>query len=170
MCMHMLDFPCTSTEVPRGRHRGHGAARRGHGSCNHDRPVSAQQQHVSAAILATDSALASRSKDHRSHPALKLPDSVGNPLANLETLVGEVIARLEAPAVEPVQEVIARCNAALECYLETERACAGGDCEDPETAARNELPRLLRLLWLVDRADAALVVRAIRRVLARFDA
>lgn len=132
--------------------------------------MSAQQQHASAAILATDSALASRSKDHRSHPALKLPDSVGNPLANLETLVGEVIARLEAPAVEPLPEVISRCNAALEGYLETQRAGEGPEGVDPAIAARNELPRLLRLLWMVDRADAPLVVRAIRRVLARFDA
>jgi hypothetical protein len=132
--------------------------------------VSAQQQHVSAAILATDSALASRSKDHRSHPALKLPDSVGNPLANLDTLVGEVITRLEAPAVEPLPEVIARCNAALEGYLETQRTGKNGDDEDPAITARSELPRLLRLLRLVDRADAPLVVRAIRRVLARFDA
>jgi hypothetical protein len=134
--------------------------------------VSAQQHHVSAVILATDSALASRSKDHRSHshPALKLPDSVGDPLGNLEALVAEIIARLEAPGVEPLHEVVGRCNAVVEGYLETLRACEPRVCEDPVAAARSDLPRLLRLLSKVDRADAPLVVRAIRRVLARFDA
>ncbi|HEX7837684.1 MAG TPA: hypothetical protein VF469_09490 [Kofleriaceae bacterium] len=81
-----------------------------------------------------------------------------------------MITRLEAPAVEPLPEVIGRCNAALEGYLETQRTGEDGDDMDPAVAARNELPRLLRLLRLVDRADAPLVVRAIRRVLARFDA
>lgn len=168
--MHMLETPCTGTALPLLAHRGGDAARGRHDSCICRRLVSAQQQHVSAAILATDSALASRSKDHRSHPALKLPDSVGNPLANVETLVGEVIDRLEMPAVEPLPEVISRCNAALEGYLETQRACEDRDAEDPAVVARSRLPRLLRLLQVVDRADAPLVVRAIRRVLARFDA
>lgn len=84
--------------------------------------------------------------------------------------MAEVIARLDAPGIEPLHAVVERCNAVAEGYLETLRAGEPRVCEDPVAAARSDLPRLLRLLWRVDRADAPLVVRAIRRVLARFDA
>jgi hypothetical protein len=124
--------------------------------------VSTQQQQVSAAILA---------KDHRSQPALKLPDRVGSPVGALEALVEEVVAGLEArPVDEPLCAVVARCNVALEDYLERERQrdAEARDGDDP-LASRDELRRLLRLLRAADRAEQPLVVRAIRRVLGRLD-
>ncbi|HEY0477189.1 MAG TPA: hypothetical protein VGD37_06675 [Kofleriaceae bacterium] len=72
------------------------------------------------------------------------------------------------PADEPLGAVVARCNAALEDFLERAREHAAQDSADP-VASRDELRRLLRLLGEVDRADAPMVVRAIRRVVARFD-
>jgi hypothetical protein len=122
--------------------------------------VSTQQQQVSAAILA---------KDHRSQPALRLLDPVGSPIETLQARVGEVMTALETPpADEPLGAVVARCNAALEDFLERAREHAAQDSADP-VASRDELRRLLRLLGEVDRADAPMVVRAIRRVVARFD-
>jgi hypothetical protein len=177
MRMHMPDGPCTGYN--RSILRASPVHRAGDGKPDERgtpaalRPlVSAQQQHVSAAILATDSAplAGSRGKDQRSQPALKLAEVSGGRLGLLEILVGEVIARLDPPAVDPpLREVVARCNAALEDHLEAERAVGPCDADDPIAAARDELSRLLRLLRLVEPADAALVVRAIRRVLGRFD-
>lgn len=122
--------------------------------------MSTQQQQVSAAILA---------KDHRSQPALKLPDSVGSAVGTLATLVEDVAASLEAqPADEPLCAVVSRCNAALEDFLDSQRDADARDGDDP-LASRDELRRLVRLLHDVDRAEQPLVARAIRRVLGRLD-
>ena len=105
----------------------------------------------------------------RSHPALRLPDSVDSPLGIVDKLVSEVIASLEAPPVdEPLCAVVGRCNAELESFLEAKRDREPRD-DDDLIVARDDLSRLLRLLAVVERADAPMVVRQIRRVLGRLD-
>ena len=91
-------------------------------------------------------------------------------MGTLATLVGEVVACLDASADQLLYDAVARCNAALESCLEAQREREAREREDPAAAARGELMRLVQLLTAVDRADAALVMRQIRRVLGRFDA
>lgn len=89
-------------------------------------------------------------------------------IGQLADLVWDVVDQLETPShCEPLGLVVAECNAALEGCLETERAAR--EVED-RVASTDELRRLARLLTVVDPADASLVMRQIRRVLARLDA
>jgi hypothetical protein len=85
----------------------------------------------------------------------------------LATMVGEVATGLSAAAGALSPDAVTECNAALEGYLEGLRDARGAD--DAPGAMAVELARLARLLTIVDRADAPLVVRMIRRVLARLD-
>ena len=83
-------------------------------------------------------------------------------------LVAEVVTQLETPAVDEVlYGAVAECNAALEVCLEAQREARA---RESVASAREELKRLVRLLAVVERADAGLVMRQIRRVLSRFDA
>jgi hypothetical protein len=86
-------------------------------------------------------------------------------------LVRDVVARLEASEIDPRLDVaIAECNTALEVCLELQREVADHeDREDGMARAKDDLERLGRLLVSVDRADAAFIMRQIRRVLGRFD-
>ena len=92
-------------------------------------------------------------------------------IGRLASLIGEVVACLEAPGVpgfdEPLGVAVAECNAALEVCLELQRDV--GDRDDLLATARDDLKRLARLLTVVDRADVPFVMRQIRRVLGRFD-
>lgn len=181
MCMHMSGSRCAGTggtaPPPLRRTRPSRQARQ-----LHIQPiVSAQQQHVSAVVLATDPARLAvaesldsgpRGKD-RSHPSLRLPDSLGSPehssVGPLAALVEAVATGLETPpADEPLRAVVERCNAALEWYLDCQRDAR--EREEPAAASGDELRRLVRLLRVVDRSDAPFLVRRIRRVLGRFDA
>jgi hypothetical protein len=90
-------------------------------------------------------------------------------IGRLATLVSQVVARLETPTDELLYDAVARCNAALETYLEAQREREARERDDPAAAIRDDLTRLAHLLTAVDRADAALVMRQIRRVLGRFD-
>jgi len=90
-------------------------------------------------------------------------------IGRLASLVGNVVTNLERPSVhEPLSKVVAECNEALEHCLAAQRDFYNHD--DATTTASDELKRLARLLMVVDRADVAIVVRQIRRVLGRFDA
>jgi hypothetical protein len=88
-------------------------------------------------------------------------------IGDLASLVGQVVACMDQRADELLYDAVSRCNAALESYLELQPHPPPGD---PVAAARDELTRLASLLNTVDRADAAIVMRQIRRVLGRFDA
>jgi hypothetical protein len=119
--------------------------------------VSAQQQHTSLAAVATSPNSLSatvRGPEHRA-------------IGRLISLVGDVVARLETPAGEPLGGLVGECNAALEVCLELQRDV--GDRDELVTTARDDLKRLARLLTVVDRADVPFVMRQIRRVLGRFD-
>jgi hypothetical protein len=90
-------------------------------------------------------------------------------IGRLTSLIGDVVARLEAPvAGEPLSGIVAECNAALEVCLELQRDV--GDRDDLVATAKDDLKRLARLLTVVERADVPFVMRQIRRVLGRFDA
>jgi hypothetical protein len=90
-------------------------------------------------------------------------------IGRLASLVGNVVANLEAPAAhEPLRKVVSECNAALEAALDAHRDSC--DRDESPTSASDELKRLSRLLMVVDRADVVIVMRQIRRVLGRFDA
>jgi hypothetical protein len=83
-------------------------------------------------------------------------------------MVRDVAAHLEnAGHGEPIGAVVAECNAALEGCLEAQREAR--DRDEPALSSKDELRRLARLLTTVDRADLFVVMRQIRRVLARFD-
>jgi hypothetical protein len=135
------------------------------------------QHHVSAAILATEPAsravaepleAGARLKD-RGPPVRRSPAGAADRvIGDLASLVGQVVACLDTRADELLYEAVSRCNGALENYLEVQRERETR--EDPAAAARDELMRLAHLLTAVDRADAAIVMRQIRRVLGRFDA
>jgi hypothetical protein len=92
-------------------------------------------------------------------------------LADVMREVRDVIRNLEAhgaPGVRgPLQGAVARCNASLEHCLETERERR--DREASVNTAKEELKRLAVLLAKVEPADAVIVMRQMRRVLARFD-
>jgi hypothetical protein len=91
-------------------------------------------------------------------------------MGTVATLVSDVVACLDAPTDQLLYDAVARCNAALESCLEAQRERQAREREDPAAAARDDLMRLAQLLTAVDRADAALVMRQIRRVLGRLDA
>jgi hypothetical protein len=120
--------------------------------------VNAQQQHTSLAAVATSSSSLTatlRGPEHRA-------------IGRLASLVGDVVACLEAPAADLALEgTVAECNAALEVCLELQRDLS--DRDDLVSTARDDLKRLARLLTVVDRADVPFVMRQIRRVLGRFD-
>ena len=81
-------------------------------------------------------------------------------------LVIEVATQLEAArARHAVPGLIAECNGVLESYLEAQR----GERIDGMRSTSDELKRLTALLAVVDRADIALVLRQIRRLLGRCD-
>jgi hypothetical protein len=134
------------------------------------------QHHVSAAILATEPAsltvaepleAGARHKD-RGPPARRSSAvAADRAIGDLASLVGQVVACMDKRADELLYDAVSRCNTALESYLELQRE---REREDPTAAARDELTRLASLLNTVDRADAAIVMRQIRRVLGRFDA
>jgi hypothetical protein len=89
-------------------------------------------------------------------------------IGRLASLVGNVVANLEAPSFhKQLNEVVAECNAALEVCLEAQRDASDRD-ESVMTAAE-ELKQLARLLTVVDRADAVIIMRQIRRILGRCD-
>lgn len=80
----------------------------------------------------------------------------------------DVIRFLEGPgAQEPLGGLVAKCNATLEHCLESERARRDRDA--CMASSRDELKRLTGLLAEIEPADAVMVMRQIRRVLARFD-
>ena len=113
-------------------------------------------QHASLAISTSSTTLSGilRVPEHRA-------------IGRLTALVGDVVARLDAPGNE-LAAVVAECNAALEVCLELQREV--GDRDDLVETAADDLKRLARLLNQVDRADVPFVIRQIRRVLGRFDA
>ena len=89
-------------------------------------------------------------------------------IGRLASLVGNVVATLETPSFhEPLSKVVAECNAALENCLEAQRDSRERD--ESAMASADELKRLARLLMIVDRSDAVIIMRQIRRVLGRFD-
>jgi hypothetical protein len=89
-------------------------------------------------------------------------------LAELMRDVRDVIRFLEGPGShEPLRGLVAKCNASLEHCLESERARRERDA--CVASSRDDLRRLMGLLAEVEPADAAMVMRQIRRVLARFD-
>lgn len=133
--------------------------------------VRAQQPHVSAAVLATGTTpIEAGARRERSHPALRLPAShTSDPadarrLTSLADLVDEVADALDQSGDEPLRTAMARCTTELEAFLEAHRAS-----EPRGSGAQDELRGLAGQLR-VDRADATLVVRRIRRVLGRVDA
>ena len=86
----------------------------------------------------------------------------------LASLVVALADNLEAPqARADVPSAIAECNHMLEICLEAQRA--EREQRQAPRATSEELKRLVELLPAVDRADVALVLRQIRRVLGRFD-
>lgn len=90
-------------------------------------------------------------------------------IGRLASLVGNVVNNLERPSIhEPLSKVVAECNEALEQCLEAQRDAH--DDDDSVRTASHELKRLARLLMVAERADVAIVIRQIRRVLGRFDA
>ena len=97
------------------------------------------------------------------------PGTERYPIAQLASLVDDVVSRLEAPlGGEPAGGLIPECNAALEACLEQMRD--PGDDDTRARTARDDLKRFARLLKLVDGPDVSFVLRQIRRVLGRFDA
>jgi len=87
-------------------------------------------------------------------------------LGRLASLVIDVATELEAPLAR-APAVIAECTAVLEGCLEAQRDAGGRD--ESMMTTKDELKRLARLLGVVDRADLAIVLRQIRRVLGRLD-
>jgi hypothetical protein len=117
-------------------------------------------QHISLATVTGSGSTTSMAVSPRD------PDSS---LTALVRDVRDVIRHLEAPGPhEPLRGVVAKCNASLENCLESERERREGDAS--AGSARDELKRLVALLAKVEPADAAMVMRQIRRVLGRFDA
>ena len=89
-------------------------------------------------------------------------------LGRLASLVYNVVANLEAPSFhEPLEKVVAECNAALEACLEAQRDSSDND--GSVMTAADELERLARLLLVIDHADQVIIMRQIRRILGRFD-
>jgi hypothetical protein len=89
-------------------------------------------------------------------------------IGQLAALVGDVVSQLErSPTGQPLQQMVAECNAALEGCLEAQRDAR--DREDRALTARDDLKRLAGLLAVADHADVVFVMRQIRRVLGRFD-
>jgi hypothetical protein len=138
--------------------------------------VVSTQHHVSAAVLATDPARTiaepndGGARKDRGPPTQRPAGAVGDrTIGRLASLVTHVVECLDAPADALLYDAVARCNAALETYLEAAREREAREREDPAAVARDELVRLTQLLMAADRADAALVMRQIRRVLGRFD-
>jgi len=89
-------------------------------------------------------------------------------IGRLASLVGDVVAHLETTPVDaPLHHVVAECNAALEVCLEAQREDRDG--EGAASAVSEDLKRLVRLLAIVDGAEAPVIMRLIRRTLARLD-
>jgi hypothetical protein len=89
-------------------------------------------------------------------------------VGRLAALVGDVVNRLESQAVGlELRGAVSECTASLELFLEMQRDVCDLD-ERPDTTA-DDLRRLARLLTAVERADVAMVLRQIRRVLGRLD-
>jgi len=90
-------------------------------------------------------------------------------LGRLASLVIDVAAQLDGHGGNaPLPAMVAECTEVLEGCLQAQRDAGGRD--ESMMTSKDELKRLARLLTVVDRADIALVLRQIRRVLARFDA
>jgi len=88
-------------------------------------------------------------------------------LGRLASLVIDVATQLDtAPGTAPLP-VVAECTEVLEDCLQAQRDARGLD--ESMMATKDELKRLARLLTVVDRADLAIVLRQIRRVLGRLD-
>jgi hypothetical protein len=125
-------------------------------------PGIVKAQHIALAPVASSTATASTTAPPR-EPEPRLADLMRD--------VREVIRHLDDPGApgthEPLRGVVARCNASLEDCLDTEREHR--DRDSSAGAAKDELKRLAGLLAKVESADAAMVMRQIRRVLGRFD-
>ena len=90
-------------------------------------------------------------------------------VARLASLVEDAVPRLEAPAEHRVpDDILPACIAALDACIASLRDLGGRD--EHARAATDNLHRLGRILKLVDGADAAFVMRQIRRALGRLDA
>lgn len=124
--------------------------------------VSAYQQHVSliaAAPNQTSRAAAARGPEQRT-------------IGRLAALVIDVATQLDtsldtSTSRMPLPTAVAECTEVLEGCLQAQRDAAARD--ESMTTSKDELRRLARLLTTVDRADLAIVLRQIRRVLGRFD-
>ena len=104
--------------------------------------------------------------------AASIPGGLGGAenraIGRLASLVYNVVANLEAPSFqEPLNKVVAECNAALEACLEAQRDFC--DHDGSVMTAADELERLARLLLVVDHTDQVIIMRQIRRILGRFD-
>lgn len=85
-------------------------------------------------------------------------------LVGLAAQIDSVVRCLDGGSAGSLDAALDRCNAALESCLETARGRATA-----QAPAQDEL-RELALLLVADVADAAVVMRRIRRVLGRIDA
>jgi len=159
MCMHM---PAAAQRGylsdPAGRSPGDRAGTRGaqRGS------VSAYQQHVSLIAAAPDQTSLTA--------AVRGPEP--RTIGRLAALVIDVATQLDtsldtSTSRQPLPTVVAECAEVLEGCLQAQREAARRD--ESMTGAKDELRRLARLLTTVDRADLAIVLRQIRRVLGRLD-
>lgn len=159
MCMHMpvavqaAYLPDPLRRSPRGSPGTPGAQRR---------IVSAYQQHVSLTAAApnqTSLTAAARGPEQRT-------------IGRLAALVLDVATQLDpsldpSTSRKPLPIAVAECTEVLEGCLQAQRDAGGRD--ESMATSKDELRRLARLLTMVDRADLAIVLRQIRRVLGRFD-
>jgi hypothetical protein len=88
--------------------------------------------------------------------------------ARLAGLVSDVVNHLESPDGDRLRGSVDECNTALERFLEMQRDVC--DRDELGATAADDLRRLARLLTVVERADVAMVLRQIRRVLGRLAA
>ena len=130
----------------------------------------AQQQHVSAAILASepaiDESIATVGGRDRSQSALRLPGTLTAERPALASLAGpleQLIDCLESSGEASLRAAVGRCTEAVEDCLEMYR-----QREPPPGNAQDELRWLVRHLRAG--ADPTSALRRIRRVLGRIDA
>jgi hypothetical protein len=124
--------------------------------------VSAYQQHVS--LIAAAPNQTSRTAAVRGPE----PRTIGR----LAALVVDVATQLDtsldtSTSRQPLPTAVAECTEVLEGCLRAQRDAA--DRDESMATTTDELRRLARLLTVVDRADLAIVLRQLRRVLGRFD-